>query len=293
VYKLIIWGIGKTYNQYVNVLKYLEFKKDAQIIALTDSNLPHFKCLDNWKIVEKGNIIDIDFDCIVVMSDIYFRDILNDIKNIGIDSDKVISYKILNLSNLDIGKYLKIKKHRITVFSNNCWGGLLYSTLGLECCSPFKNLFVKDDDYLDFLKNAQYYMELDLKFERYEVDAHSMNKYPVMKLGNLEIHCNHDKDPVQATEKWNRRRDKINWDNLLVEMYTEKEQSAREFLDLEQYSNKIVFVPENIEVNKAVKLPMYPKQKEFYETVNRSVSVSGYMYDLLDVMMGEVSFRIK
>lgn len=292
MYKLVIWGIGKIYNQYVNMLKYLEITKEAKIIALTDSNLPQFKYLDNWEIVEKKNIIDMDFDCIVVMSDIYFRDILNDIKNMGVDTDAVISYKILNLSNLDIGKYLKIKKQKITIFSNNCWGGILYSTLGFECCSPFKNLFVKDDDYLKFLDNAQYYMGFDLKFERYDVDPHSLNKYPVMKLSELEIHCNHDKDPLQAVEKWNRRKDKINWDNLLVEMYTEREQSAIDFLDMEQFSKKIVFVPENINIKKTVKLPMYPKQSEFYETVNRSVSVNGYMYDLLDAMIGKINFRV-
>lgn len=115
----------------------------------------------------------------------------------------------------------------------------------------------------------------------------------MLKWGDILIKCNHDPDPYEAIEKWKKRKEKINWNNLLVEMYTENENVARQFSSLE-YPRKMCFVPFHIELRDVYHLPMLPGQKKFYETVNGAAAVegSGYIYDICDVFLGNINYRL-
>lgn len=294
MYKIIIWGLGRKYNRYVGTLQSMEKADQIEIVGVTCRDVPDLLCIDGWEIIQCNNIYTIEFDYIIVMSDNFFVDILTYIKDQGISEERVLSYKCLNFHPISLDKYIQIKNSKITIFSNNCWGGILYSSLGLECLSPFKNLFIQDEDYLKFLEEPNLYINCELESLYYETDVNSGKKYPVMCFGNsdIKLHFNHSDTFEQAQEGWNRRKQRINWENLLIEMYTEDSNTAERFLHYIQYEKKLLFVPEKIDIDGAIKLPLYPGQKKFYEAVNRSVSDSGYMYNLLDLMLGKVSYRI-
>lgn len=291
--RVIIWGIGRIYNQYNNSIRYFELMNKFEVIGLTDRCLPNYSFLDNWRLINKENLCHEEFDWIIVMSDIYFRDILYDAKELGIRQEDVISYKIFNIPDIDLNKYYSLKCSKVSIISNNCWGGIIYSALGLECCSPFKNLFMKPDDYLCLVSNLEKYMKMELDFCYYSVDPHNNLKYPVMRLGNLEVHCNHDNNPNDAREKWSRRKEKMNWNNILLEMYTEDINVAKKFVALEEFEKKLIFVPFEPFDKSMYRLEMLSDQKEFYETVNRNASLTGYMFNLLNLLNGEGALRVK
>ena len=48
-------------------------------------------------------------------------------------------------------------------------------------------------------------------YDHGEIDPHSRMKYPVLKLKNIFIHCNHSKTADAAIEDWERRKRKINY----------------------------------------------------------------------------------
>ena len=286
MYKMVIWGIGAVYNRHVNLLKYYEAKKEIEVIALTSSNPPSVRSIDGYKVIESREIRTLDFDFILVMNDGAATEIRETITNMGVDSEKLLHYKILEIPNLIFDEYVKLKRSRISIISNNCWGATVYNTLGMECLSPFKNLFLEDDSYLRMLGNLEYYLGCEPDEGGFGTDIHSGKVYPILKLDDVLVHCNHDDIFETAIKDWKRRVKKINRNNLFIEMYTDNRLSAECFCQL-KYSNKVCFVSFPSNEKELYQLELLPGQKELWEVVissarNGSNSLSYNVVELLN-----------
>lgn len=119
-------------------------------------------------------------------------------------------------------KFLRMKRDRIiqrirsrvrpkdvTIISQNCIGGVFYHDLGAQFLSPTINLFIKEPDFVRFAGNLRHYMECELEM-RWE------EEYPVGRLDDIEIHFMHYETCKEAKEQWNRRKQRINWDKIIV-----------------------------------------------------------------------------
>lgn len=97
----------------------------------------------------------------------------------------------------------------VTIISQNCIGGVIYHDLGMQFLSPTINLFFKEPDFVRFVLNLEHYMacELEMRWEE---------EYPVGRLDDIEIHFMHYETCKEAKEKWERRKQRINWDSILV-----------------------------------------------------------------------------
>lgn len=289
---IIIWGIGKIYNQMRNNISYFEKKNQIKVKYILVSN-PYMKKLDGYIVKSPEDISNLDYDYIIIMSDDYYEEILNEALIRRVERDKIISYKVLQIPNINLNRYFYLKEKNISIISNNCWGGVIYSTLGLECLSPFKNLYLTDEDYLKVISNLEYYLKQEPVFDRLEKDPHSCKQYPILKLKDIEIHCNHSDSYKDAIRDWNRRKIKLNYNNIFYEMYTEKKESAEKFYDLTLNSNSICFVPWETKKEKTLTLQMAPNQNEFYETVNSNATIgsNALKYELVELLLGNVYTR--
>ena len=209
----------------------------------------------------------------------------------GVDNAKILRGKILNIPNMDFKEYVKLKQSKLTIVSNTCWGGMLYATLGMECLSPFKNLYFYDTDYIKVLSNFKEYMEIEPQFQKF--GSIGGRNYPILRIKDIDIHCNHDADPDEAIEKWNRRRKKINYNNMLVEMSTFDRKIAEKFCDLKNYNKKVCLVPFEMNCKYVVKLEMLPGQKEFWQTANETavLGVDTYNFSIIDLCNGIIKHR--
>lgn len=115
----------------------------------------------------------------------------------------------------------RIRSRDFTVISNNCWAGKLYQYLDMPYLSPTVGLYFFADDYIKFVKNLKYYMSIDLKFisveeSKYkdELIKRKHDLIPLAKLDDVEIVFLHYKTNEEAKEKWNRRKQRINWENI-------------------------------------------------------------------------------
>lgn len=286
--KFIVWGIGAVYNKHLNLLRYYELKNEIEIVAVTANNLPAARTLDGYKLIHPDALSAVEFEYLVIMSDLQFMEIRDTALSIGVAAEKILSYKILDIPNLELEQYIKLKESRISIISNNCWGGTIYNTLGIECLSPFKNLFLKDDSYLRMLKNLDYYLGCKPEFGGLETDVHNGNVYPILKLDDVQIHCNHDSEYETAVQKWNRRLMKLNRENLFIEMYTEDEECAHEFIRMQKFKKKICFVPFKSYEKGLYELELRPGQSEFWEVVISSARNGGQSiaYNIIDLLNG-------
>ena len=90
--------------------------------------------------------------------------------------------------------------------------------LGLPFLSPTVNMCMRENDYLDFLLNLEEYIKEEIYFKEMGEDINAKKKYPIAWCKDISLHFNHLDDFETAKRDWDRRKERIKWDNLLVEM---------------------------------------------------------------------------
>lgn len=115
----------------------------------------------------------------------------------------------------------RLKNKDFSIISNDCWGGGVYEDLNLPYKTPTVGLFFYAPCYIEFLENFNELIDIDLQFvsnskykEANEFRKKNKDYYPIGKINDIEIHFLHYKTEVEAFEKWNRRRARINKNNL-------------------------------------------------------------------------------
>lgn len=239
--KCLIWGSGKVFNKNIITIKYHEVLNKLKISAITSKSGVYDKIL-GIKFIKKEDINSKNYDYVIVMADApLFQKIANEAQNMGFRENQIISYRPFNFEYFDFNKYKKIIDTPLTIFSNNCWGTFSLNSLGLKFNTPTINCFMSDDDYLKFLKNPKHYVEAELVFDKF-LKMRSGIPYPALRCDDITIHFNHAKTFEEAKLEWDKRKIRINWNNIFVEMFTNDKNTAQEFIKL-PYEKKICFVP--------------------------------------------------
>lgn len=184
-----------------------------------------------------------------IVCKVVFRIILNNMFSID-------NYRILIREKLNpyLG-HLRLKLGRInpsfTIISNNCWAGHVYRYFNIPYQSPTIGLFFFADDYIKFICNLHYYIDSEIVFisageSKYadELRRRGHEEFPIGKIDDIEVFFLHYKSVEEARKKWNRRKKRINWDNIY---YKFSEQNLCKYEHLLQFDdfnsqNKFVFV---------------------------------------------------
>ncbi len=285
-YKVILWGMGKTYNTVVDRIKVLEEYGEIEVVGITANVIPAFSYLDGYPVIERNELLNLAFDHIIVMSDRFFSDIVKTITlELGFEREQIIPYRVIQIPYFSYTKYIELKNKKVSIISNNCWGGMLYRTLGMECRSPFKNVSLVDKDYLKVIKDLPRYLDTEPVWNgKAAVDPNSGASIPWLEWGDVIIAANHYSDAELAIRDWNRRRKKINPDALFVEMYTTSKESEEEFYRCTgEYWRRICFVPYDSDHDRSITLTFDAGQKSFWQPVNKNADYGGMSYKLLEL----------
>ena len=215
-----------------------------------------------------------------------FIEIKKEIEKLGIDK-KIVPYKVLTIPKVDLKKYMEVINNNVSIFANNCWGGLVYHRLGLQFRSPLINMFFHDEDYLKFLNNPQKYINTKLSLKKECFVEETQKSYPICKCDDILLYFNHSESFEEANNTWEKRKKRINWDNIFVMMYTENKDVALDFSKL-PYSKKVCFVPFQTDIESLFSLDFYEKDElsklEFWQIVNGSISGMFECYDLVELL---------
>lgn len=142
-----------------------------------------------------------------------------------------------------------IKNKNFSVISNNCWAGRVYQYLDMPYLSPTAGLYFFAPDYIKFVSDLRRYLATPLRFidakdSKYyeELQKRNQTEKPIGILDDVEIVFLHYKTREEAEEKWNRRKERVNFDNIILklsrmDLCTEKE--IEEF-DKLNFKNKFV-----------------------------------------------------
>lgn len=123
-------------------------------------------------------------------------------------SRKIIEYRFRKRNN----------NKDFTLISQNCIGGVIYSALGIPFRSPTINMFIEDMNFIKLVENFEYYMSISASplIDEYVDPIDDSIRYPKIKVGDIEVCCSHYKSCQDAIEAWERRKKRINFDNIYV-----------------------------------------------------------------------------
>lgn len=148
-----------------------------------------------------------------------------------------------------------LKNRGFSLFSPNCYAGIIYHRLGLEYTSPTINLlFPVKKQYLRFVSNLEYYLEKDLVFIN-----DPMYPCPVAILEDVKIIFNHYDSIEQAEAAWNRRKKRVNYSNIFIIFDDIADAEYQDLLDFNsiQCAGKIILtakkyenIPNTIQISK-------------------------------------------
>lgn len=210
-YKCVIWGTGIVYDEYINNVFYEVLKKNIEIIAVI-SNDKFIHSIDGFPFIKKEELCHVLYDYVIVTCD--FNSAKSEALNLGISQKKLLNVQIFRLPGFDFKEYIQLKESNISIVSNHCWGGFVSHTLGLRFNSPFVNLYMNEKEYVKLLMNFEHYMNQPLKMYK---DGDSYGE-PVGILSDIKIYFLHYDSYKIAEEAWNRRKSRINYNNLFIEM---------------------------------------------------------------------------
>lgn len=127
-----------------------------------------------------------------------------------------------------------------TIFSNNCLGGVFYHDAGRKFTSPLINTAMDGEDFLKFVSNPQHYLNCDMNFITWPG-----RDFPIAKIDDIEVNFVHYKTKEECIEKWNKRKERIVWDNIFIVTTNQDgmcHDSCMKKFDELAYKNKIMFV---------------------------------------------------
>lgn len=290
---VMVWGTGVDYDNYINNLKYQEIKNMIKIIGIT-SNQTLYNKIDGYTFIKKNNLINYEFDLLVIANIKKFNEIFLEAINLGIDSVKIINIKVFSLPNFEVDKYILLKHSELSIFANNCWGGITSNRLGLPFQSPFINMFESDDDYMKILQNPHKYIDAPLMFCEYRFEGNLKRNFPVAKILDVKLFFNHYSSFEEAKEKWESRKKRINWNNLFIMMYTTNKDIAKAFSKL-PYDKKVCFVPFELKADSILNINIKNSEDlsdiPFWQVINGMAQGSYKFYDVFELLSGKLNKR--
>ena len=166
--------------------------------------------------------------------------------------------KLLTREKLSPFRNKTIKDNSFSIISNNCWAGIVYQRYGLPYASPTAGLYFFAEDYIRMLSKLKYYMGIPMRIIPVEESKHKEiilkrhhEIYPIGKIDDVEVVFRHYSTGKEAIEKWERRKTRINYDNLIIKfsnMNLCSDELLREFVSL-PFETKFAFVTKKNNVN--------------------------------------------
>lgn len=154
----------------------------------------------------------------------------------------------------------RLKNKNFTILAPTCIAGVIYHELGQKFLSPTINLWMYDKDFLKFVHNLKDYLSYDLRF----VD--DIDDTPTAYLNDILIHFNHYHSNEEAKQKWDERKQRVNYDNLFIIMADQPDGGVITHEDMLSLKNvpckgKVVLsVKEYDDIDYIVHLPKDPEK---------------------------------
>ena len=289
--RVLLWGADTNFRRNLPYLRERERNGEIRVVGVVDRTLPDGDTIAGWPYVPPAAVPKQEYDYLQILPTEFRDEIREQYLNMtGSDPRKLLIFAYPELS---IPDYLHIVRSRPSIFTPLCWGGLVCSYLGMECLSPFKNLWLMDEDFLRFLRDPRGYIAEDPVPDHMKeaISRYDRPRYPVLRLGDILLYCNHYDSMETAIADWKRRREKINWENTIAVFPTMRPRMEKEFWRLNTVSRRICFVPYTTKEAPSMTIPPLPGKDglvEWKTQINSMSFPSRNPFDIYSALFGEL-----
>ena len=144
-----------------------------------------------------------------------------------------------------------LQNKNFSIIGSDCTAGCVCKDLRIKMNSPTRNFYFEANDYIKFCQNLPYYLSLSLSDD----SEPSQTEYLTAMCGDIRLFLVHYDSVQQAKEEWERRKGRVNLNNLFFLMNDRNncsEETIKAFDEL-PYPNKICFTHQK-----------YPQYKSAY-----------------------------
>lgn len=186
----------------------------------------------------------------------------------------VVINKIMNILRDNAKKYRvsKLENKDFSIISNNCCGSLIYKLLGMRFTSPTIGIIIDKKEFFEFCYHLCEYCAIDM--EDLNDDENDNKKYDSIAgilrgkngLRDIIAYFPHETDSKQAINNWNKRRLRINYENIFIIYDTHMYITNDDFGNFDRipYKNKVIFVEKNKGLNNPNAFEFNCYKKETY-----------------------------
>lgn len=168
-----------------------------------------------------------------------------------------------------------------SIICNNCLGGMVSHDFALQFCSPFVNLMIPANHYIEILKNLK-----DIRNWEFQDITPEGNDYPIGLLNSLwEVHFIHYKTYDEAVEKWFLRLARMRTDELYLILVETASCSINELFEFDKlpFKHKIAVTHKPYQSVRCAKyISGYDGKNLNGELFWRSNKWRGRLYDAID-----------
>ncbi len=291
---VVLIGEILDYQTNFNVINSQIQKELLNVVGLVLSK-SNYISIDNIPVYSSlTDIKDLDFDYFILLTENkeYYKIISDD----NGFKQKIIPVRVFNLPYFNFNDYKQLIENPPSIISRHCWGGIVSHTLGLKFNTPFVNLFLNEVDFNKLAKNFSHYMNQELEFAQDGYDPILESHYPIVKLDDITLYFNHYSSFEEAKTKWEERKKRINYNNLLFETTTEYKSVALQFQSLE-LPQKICFCVDDFDspdmINCVDLIPNF-SQGKLGMFVNGTASGEIPFFNLIELLLNHnIDSRIK
>lgn len=252
-----IYGAGHLYNRIVNMLR---LSNDIRIIGVITTEKPAYGTIDGFR---RYSLESVDFSVsdYVIIAVENWKEIFSILKKRGLSNESIILGKVFTLPYFDFIEYIKMKKGHPSIISNSCLGGRVCKELGIEMLTPTINAACFDDNnYIEFIDNIKNYVSEDIipyENNRNDICRGTYNREFFIPKGilNSKIVWSFPHDDISyAVSNWNRRRERVNFDNMSFIMIAFSDEGAISF-DALNLERKVCFYYKNLGLKSVIYTP--------------------------------------
>ena len=288
--KILLWVVSNDGRFFNGAMQILERQHNGVDLVGITANAP----IQLTKNDKKVNFIPLaevngggEFDLLLVVGakQIGMSEITQAAAQLKFPVEKLLGDWIVCIPGFTLDKYRKLQRSRLSIFAQNCFGGIISHTLNLPFRTPFVNMFFEEREYIRFLRAPRMCMAEELTLKKMVWNDGFKYYHPIAMLGNVDIVLNHYPDFDAAVAKWNERKQRINWYNLFVTAYTDDAEILQEF-DALPYGKKVCFVPFKSDLDSAWYInPKITKHEHLWQKVNDFARGKPFYYDPFDMLL--------
>ncbi|MCU3986595.1 DUF1919 domain-containing protein [Enterobacter mori] len=192
---------------------------------------------------------------------------------------RIFEYIIIKIEQKIFNLILQKRfKKEMTIISSNCVGTRIYQSAKKEYKSPTINLWFNPKDFIKFTEHLQFYLNQDLT--EY---SDPKKDYPCGKLADLTIFFQHYSNFEEAKNKWEKRKKRILFDNILT-IFTDRDgATVNDIKRIAKQKNVIIFC--------SFDKRQYFKSESNIIFVNGSIGQVGDLYSNYHKMLYNFPFR--